>query len=306
MEPSPLPVPTPQQVRRAVTRAERGAALDVPEATALLAARGADLDRLTTVAARVRDAGLVAAGRRGVVTYSPKVFVPVARLCRDRCHYCTFVETPAQAEREGRAPYLTPEEIVAIAREGATLGCLEALFTPGDRLEARWPEAQAWLNEQGYDSTLAYVRAMAVRVLEETGLLPHLNPGTAVRAHLLADLPGRGRASRPHAARQPRRPCHGPHPAPRGRVAAGGIRHVQTSWVKLGIDGSRAMLQSGADDLGGTLMEETISRMAGSEHGSAKTVADLVDIGAGIGRPVRERTTTYGVPAHRGEGLAPS
>jgi FO synthase len=86
----------------------------------------------------------------------------------------------------------------------------------------------------------------------------------------------------------------------------GGIRHVQTSWVKLGIDGSRAMLQSGADDLGGTLMEETISRMAGSEHGSAKTVADLVDIGAGIGRPVRERTTTYGVPAHRGEGLAPS
>jgi FO synthase len=66
------------------------------------------------------------------------------------------------------------------------------------------------------------------------------------------------------------------------------------------------MLQSGADDLGGTLMEETISRMAGSEHGSAKTVADLVDIGAGIGRPVRERTTTYGVPAHRGEGLAPS
>jgi FO synthase len=66
------------------------------------------------------------------------------------------------------------------------------------------------------------------------------------------------------------------------------------------------MLQSGADDLGGTLMEETISRMAGSEHGSAKTVADLVDIGAGIGSPVRERTTTYGVPAHRGEGLAPS
>lgn len=171
------PTPTPQQVRRALARAERGAAVDVAEATVLLAASGEDLERLTAVAARVRDAGLVAAGRPGVVTYSPKVFIPVTRLCRDRCHYCTFVESPAQAAREGRAPYLSPDEIVAIAREGAELGCLEALFTLGDRPEDRWPEARAWLDEQGYDSTLAYVRAMAVRVLEETGLLPHLNPG---------------------------------------------------------------------------------------------------------------------------------
>jgi FO synthase len=74
----------------------------------------------------------------------------------------------------------------------------------------------------------------------------------------------------------------------------GRIHNIQTSWVKLGIDGTRAMLQAGANDVGGTLMEETISRMAGSEHGSAKTVAELVEIGAGIGRPVRERTTTYG------------
>ncbi len=151
--------------------------LDVAEAAVLLAASGDDLDRLVAVAARVRDAGLVAAGRPGVVTYSPKVFVPVTRLCRDRCHYCTFVETPAQAAREGRAPYLSPDEIVAIAAQGAELGCLEALFTLGDRPEDRWPQARAWLDEQGYDSTLAYVRAMAVRVLEETGLLPHLNPG---------------------------------------------------------------------------------------------------------------------------------
>lgn len=169
--------PTPQQVRRALARAERGAALDVVEAAALLAATGDELDRLTAVAARVRDAGLVAAGRPAVVTYSPKVFIPVTKLCRDRCHYCTFVETPGQAAREGRAPYLSPDEILAIAAEGARLGCLEALFTLGDRPEDRWPEAQAWLDEQGYDSTLAYVRAMAVRVLEETGLLPHLNPG---------------------------------------------------------------------------------------------------------------------------------
>jgi FO synthase len=87
------------------------------------------------------------------------------------------VETPGQAEREGRAAYLSPDEILAVASEGAALGCLEALFTLGDRPEDRWTEARAWLDEQGYDSTLAYVRAMAIRVLEETGLLPHLNPG---------------------------------------------------------------------------------------------------------------------------------
>src|SRR3954465_12844203 len=110
----PSESPTPQQVRRALARAERGAALDLAEATALLAATGEELDRLCVAAARVRDAGLVAAGRlvdgRGVVTYSPKVFIPITRLCRDRCHYCTFVETPAHAAREGRAPHPSPPE----------------------------------------------------------------------------------------------------------------------------------------------------------------------------------------------------
>ncbi len=150
----------------------------------LLSVGGDDLERLSVIAARVRDAGLADAGGTRTVTYSPKVFIPVTRLCRDRCHYCTFVETPQQgrrqAAREGDAdwaPYLSPDEIVAIAAHGAELGCAEALFTLGDRPEDRWPEAQAWLDEQGYDSTLAYVRAMAVRVLEETGMLPHLNPG---------------------------------------------------------------------------------------------------------------------------------
>ncbi|WP_310964650.1 bifunctional FO biosynthesis protein CofGH [Nocardioides terrisoli] len=169
--------PTAHQVRRALARAERGALLDESEAEVLLAARGEDLERLSVVAGRVRDAGLVDAGRPGVVTYSPKVFIPVTRLCRDKCHYCTFVETPGQAARDGRAPYLTPDEVLEIARQGAAMGCAEALFTLGDRPEDRWPEAQAWLDEQGYDSTLAYVRALAIRVLEETGLLPHLNPG---------------------------------------------------------------------------------------------------------------------------------
>ena len=174
---------TAAEVRRALVRAERGASIDLAEATALLAARGEDLDRLCRAAAAVRDAGLDAAGRPGVVTYSPKVFIPVTRLCRDRCHYCTFVHTPEQLRRgvgptePAPAPYLSPDEVLDIARKGAELGCLEALFTLGDRPEDRWPEAREWLDQEGYDSTLAYVRALAVRVLEETGLLPHLNPG---------------------------------------------------------------------------------------------------------------------------------
>jgi FO synthase len=84
----------------------------------------------------------------------------------------------------------------------------------------------------------------------------------------------------------------------------GRIDHVQTSWVKLGVEGTRAMLRAGADDVGGTLMEETISRMAGSMHGSAKTVAELRGMAEGIGRPVRQRTTTYGVPAEEPEPAA--
>src|SRR4051794_9857157 len=169
--------PTPQQVRRALARAERGSALDPAEATVLLSARGEDLERLSIVAARVRDRGLEDAGRPGVVTYSPKVFIPLTRLCRDRCHYCTFVETPGQAERDGRAPYLSPDEVLAIAQQGAALGCKEALFTLGDRPEDRWPQAREWLAAHGYDDTLSYVRAMSIRVLEETGLLPHINAG---------------------------------------------------------------------------------------------------------------------------------
>src|ERR671927_1890007 len=176
-----LPAPSDSALRRALTRAERGVTLDATEAETLLHARGlADgepLDRLLTAAGRVRDAGLASAGRPGVVTYSRKVFIPLTHLCRDRCHYCTFVTTPGQLRREGRAPYLSPDEVLAIATQGAALGCKEALFTLGDRPEERWPVAREWLDAHGFDSTLAYLRAMAIRVLEETGLLPHLNPG---------------------------------------------------------------------------------------------------------------------------------
>ena len=147
--------------------------LDETEATVLLASRGDDLDALCRTAAQVRDAGLTATGRPGVVTYSPKVFIPLTRLCRDRCHYCTFVSTPGRVE----SAYLSPDEVLDVARQGASLGCKEALFTLGDRPEERWPAASDWLEAHGYETTLDYVRAMAILVLEETGLLPHLNPG---------------------------------------------------------------------------------------------------------------------------------
>jgi FO synthase len=147
--------------------------LDVTEAAVLLAARGDDLDRLVAAAGRVRDAGLAAADRPGVVTYSRKVFIPLTRLCRDRCHYCTFATTPHHIA----SPFLSLDEVVAIARDGQAAGCKEALFTLGDRPEDRWAPARAWLEEAGYAGTLDYLRAAAVRVLEETGLLPHLNPG---------------------------------------------------------------------------------------------------------------------------------
>ncbi|SDG46093.1 bifunctional FO biosynthesis protein CofGH [Klenkia brasiliensis] len=168
-------------VRRALVRAERGSTLDAVEAEVLLSARGLaegePLDRLLTAANRVRDAGLASAGRPGTVTYSRKVFIPLTHLCRDRCHYCTFVTTPGQLRAEGKAPFLSPDEVLQIARDGAALGCKEALFTLGDRPEDRWPVAAEWLEAHGYESTLGYLRAMAIRVLEETGLLPHLNPG---------------------------------------------------------------------------------------------------------------------------------
>ena len=170
-------IPSSSALRRALRRAEDGVTLDRTEAETLLHARGADLDRLLAASGRVRDAGLERAGRPGVITYSRKVFIPLTHLCRDRCHYCAFVQTPTQLAREGRAPYLSPDEVLTIAAEGAALGCKEALFTLGDRPEDRWPVAREWLDAHGYDSTLAYLRAMAIRVLEETGLLPHLNPG---------------------------------------------------------------------------------------------------------------------------------
>ncbi|WP_431857121.1 5-amino-6-(D-ribitylamino)uracil--L-tyrosine 4-hydroxyphenyl transferase CofH [Azospirillum sp.] len=146
------------------------------------AARGdrLDDDAIRHLATTADTAGLTAAARArrdlahgALVTYSPKVFIPLIKLCRDTCRYCTFAETP----RPGANAYLTADEVLAIARAGAAAGCREALFTLGDKPEARWDEARAELDRLGYPSTIAYLAAMAKLVLDETGLLPHANPG---------------------------------------------------------------------------------------------------------------------------------
>src|ERR1700733_10027647 len=159
-------------IGRALARAA-SEPLDQSEAAILLRCNRYAVRTLLGLAAQTRDAGLAAAGRPGVITYSKKVFIPLTRLCRDRCGYCTFATVPGRLE----SMYLSPDEVLAIARQGAALGCKEALFTLGDRPEARWRQAREWLDAHGYDDTLSYVRAMAIRVLAETGLLPHLNPG---------------------------------------------------------------------------------------------------------------------------------
>ncbi|MEA2348544.1 MAG: synthase [Thermoleophilaceae bacterium] len=163
--------------RRALRRARDAVALNTAECTELLHLRGEALDELCATAAAVRDVGLRDLGRPAAITYSPKVFIPLTRLCRDRCHYCTFVANPGALKSQGVGLFMPPEEVLDLCRRGAALGCKEALFTLGDRPEERWPAAQAWLGDRGFETTLEYVRAMAILVLEETGLLPHLNPG---------------------------------------------------------------------------------------------------------------------------------
>ena len=136
-----------------------------------------DLAELTARARAVRHA---ARGTR--VTYSPKVFIPLTRLCRDRCGYCTFATAPAYLP----APYLTPGEVLAIAGAGAEAGCHEALFTLGEAPEDRYPAARDWLAANGYASTVDYLVAMCRLVGEETGLLPHANAGAVSRDDLAA------------------------------------------------------------------------------------------------------------------------
>ena len=134
-----------------------------------------DTRSLMSVAGAVRDAG-----HQNTVSYSRKVFIPLTHLCRDVCHYCTFAQVP----RKLKAPYLTPDEVLKIAQDGAKAGCKEALFTLGDKPELRYKAARDGLKELKQDSTLSYLRDMAQMVLDETGLFPHLNPGLMVADEL--------------------------------------------------------------------------------------------------------------------------
>ncbi|MFD4423119.1 7,8-didemethyl-8-hydroxy-5-deazariboflavin synthase CofG [Agromyces sp. NPDC058484] len=147
------------------------------DAELMLSATGEEFERLLRLAASVRDAGLAMAGRPRVITYSRKVFVPLTTLCRDRCHYCVFVDTPGQLLKKQKPVYMTPEQVLAVVRQGQAMGCKEALLTLGDRPEERWPEARAWLDAHGYASTIEYVGAIARLITAETGMLAHANPG---------------------------------------------------------------------------------------------------------------------------------
>ena len=199
----------------------------------LLAAPLADL---MAAAAAVRDQ---AHGRR--ITFSPKVFIPLTRLCRDRCGYCTFATAPARLE----APYLSPEEVLSIARSGAAVGCHEALFTLGEAPEDRYPVAAAWLGGRGYASTVDYLVAMCALVRDETGLLPHANAGALGAAELgrLRDVaPSQGMMLE---SLNPDLACHAgaPDKSPERRLAtleaAGRLAIPFTTGILCGIGESR-------------------------------------------------------------------
>ena len=179
---------------------------------------------------------------RSVITYSPKVFVPLTKLCRDRCGYCTFAESPAHVA----SAYMTPDEVLAVARAGADVGCHEALFTLGEQPEDRYPQARDWLDEHGYASTVDYLVAMCALVMEETGLLPHANAGAISReelARLRTVAPSQGMMIE---SLRPDLPAHrgAPDKAPERRLAtlewAGELAIPFTTGILVGFGEERA------------------------------------------------------------------
>jgi FO synthase len=211
--------------------------LSEPDALALV---DVTADEIVPEAGKLRDAGH---GDR--ITFSPKVFVPLTMLCRDRCGYCTFAKPPARLE----APFLDLEAVLALARHGAALGCHEALFTLGEAPEARYPDAAAWLAERGVASTLDHLCAVAGAVLAETGLLPHANAGALDEADLVrlrAVSPSQGMMIETLAARlgEPGGPHHGaPDKTPARRLAtleaAGRAKVPFTTGILVGIGETR-------------------------------------------------------------------
>ena len=165
----------------ALAEAASGRPLADGEAWALVGVDEHGLSALCEAAAAMRDLGK---GR--TVSFSPKVFIPLTHMCRDFCGYCIFRKTPEQA---GDTLYMTPEQVLDVARAGQRLGCTEALFTLGERPELRYPEAKEWLAHRGFGTTLEYLAYVSRLVLEETTLLPHANPGTMSRREMAALLP---------------------------------------------------------------------------------------------------------------------
>ncbi len=161
--------------------AASGRPLDDEEAWALVSVDAQGLTALCEAAAAMRDLGK---GR--TVSFSPKVFIPLTHMCRDFCGYCIFRKTPEQA---GDTLYMSPDQVLDVARAGQRLGCTEALFTLGERPELRYPEAKEWLANRRFDTTLEYLAYVSRLVLEETTLLPHANPGTMSRHEMAALLP---------------------------------------------------------------------------------------------------------------------
>ncbi len=159
---------------------EKGRELSEEESLALAHSSNENLGSLCRAASILRDRGK---GR--VVTFSPKVFIPLTRLCRDFCGYCTFRQSPSEAEML----YMTSEEALEVARAGQRLGCAEALFTLGEHPEQRYAEAQGWLNNAGYRTTLEYLTHVSAQVLEHTSMLPHANPGVMSRREMTALRP---------------------------------------------------------------------------------------------------------------------
>ena len=152
---------------------------DPPDrATAIAQLKNGPLDELLSAASALR-----AKGKGNLITFSKKVFIPLTTLCRDYCGYCTFRKDPGQPG----AHFMTPDEVLAVAEQGRRAGCKEALFSLGDQPERIFPEAREFLQKQGFTRTLDYLAAMCEFVLNQTGLLPHSNPGV-MDANILARL----------------------------------------------------------------------------------------------------------------------
>lgn len=164
-------------LERLAARASDGERLRDDEARELADAARREPEAAIAAAAALRDA---ATGPK--ITFSKKVFIPLTKLCRDSCGYCTFAHPPRPGERS----YLSLDEVLAIAREGAAAGCKEALFTLGDKPERKWRQARAELEEMGYATTIEYLVDASRAVLRETGLLPHANPGMTDRGEIEA------------------------------------------------------------------------------------------------------------------------